>query len=328
MTYSQRVRTRTRNQKKARQQRITLLWVLILALTLVALYLVMTLDRDAAPAPAGSQAPVQTDGVSGLPAESLPRGWQWLEMPEGALAEGTLVLVNRDHGFDPTAPRVISVYQNKTGSYLVKDIYLSVTAETMDALNRWMDDFARETGHTDVNIVAGHRTYSDQDGLYDNALRTKGRDYADAYLALPGHSEHHTGLAVDLDLYDLATGTSSGFEGEGDYAWAVDHAWEYGFVQRYPPAKSDVTGINYESWHFRYVGHPHSDLMAREDLCLEEYIDYLRGFPFDGSHLTTESLGQAYEIYFCRGNWIPVPTDAEYTVSGNNVDGFVVTVRR
>ena len=334
MTYSQRVRTRAKNQTNARRQRITLLWVLILVLAGICLYLLLW-GGGKSPTPVSPVMPtVPADAAASTEAgqtavpETLPEGWEWRQMSQSELSEGTLVLVNRDYGFDPAKPRLITVYENKTDSYLVKDVYLSVRSDTMEALNRWMDDFAAETGCRDVNIVAGHRTYSDQDALYDNALNNRGKEYADAYLALPGHSEHHTGLAVDLDLYDLATGTSSGFEGEGEYAWAVDHAWEYGFVQRYPPAKSDITGINYESWHFRYVSRPHSDIMAREDLCLEEYIAYLRDYPFTGDHLTGEWNGQAYEIYYCPGTRIPVPVDGSYTVSGNNVDGFVVTVLR
>ena len=151
--------------------------------------------------------------------------------------------------------------------------------------------------------------------------------HADAYIALPGHSEHHTGLAVDLDTYNTEDGTSGGFDGDGEYAWAVEHAWEYGFIQRYPPSKSDVTGIDYESWHFRYVGLPHSWVMASENLCLEEYTDYLRRFPFSGEHLSVTCLGASYEIYFCPVGQVAVPASGSYTVSGNNVDGFIVTVK-
>lgn len=250
------------------------------------------------------------------------------EMPESALDEGTLVLVNEQYAYDPSLPRTVSVYENKTGSYLVKDIYLSVTPETMDALNAWMDAFAAETGITDVNIVAGWRSFADQKALYDNAVANKGQAYADAYLALPGHSEHHTGLAVDLDTYDLETGLSWGFDGAGDYAWAVEHAWEYGFVQRYPPSKRAITGIDYESWHFRYVGLPHSNIMSTNNLCLEEYIEYLRKFPFSGNHLFVSCLGVNYELYFCPKDQVVVPTAGSFTISGNNVDGFIVVLQK
>ena len=62
---------------------------------------------------------------------------------------------------------------------------------------------------------------------------------------------------------------------DGDYAWLTENAWRYGFILRYPPEKADVTGIGYESWHFRYVGIPHAWYMQENNLCLEEYLDLL-----------------------------------------------------
>ncbi len=84
--------------------------------------------------------------------------------------------------------------------------------------------------------------------------------------------------------------------------------------------------LSYESWHFRYVGLPHACVMAENDLCLEEYIDYLRGFPFSGEHLQVTCLGRSYEIYYCPRDQVYVPVNGTYTISGNNVDGFIVTI--
>ena len=256
----------------------------------------------------------------------LPDGWEWRRMTETDLSQGTLILVNREHAYDPALPRTARVFDKKTRSYFVKDKLLSLREDAVDALNQWMDAFAAESGKTDVNIVAGWRSYDDQVRLYQNAVNNKGQAYADAYLALPGHSEHHTGLAVDLDTYNIEDGTSGGFDGDGDYAWAVAHAWEYGFIQRYPPQKSDITGINYESWHFRYVGLPHAYLMRTEDLCLEEYIDYLRNYSFFGERLRVSCLGVRYELYFCAGDQIVVPATGDYEISGNNIDGYIITI--
>ena len=265
------------------------------------------------------------DGTS---SSGFPEGWKLLSLPEAARTEGNLVLVNASHSIDAAKAQTVSVYEHKTGSYLVKDVYLSVTPETMQALNDWMDAFAKETGITDINIVSGWRSFADQTAIYDNAVATRGQAHADAYIALPGHSEHHTALAVDLDTYNVGTGTSGGFDGNGAYAWVVQHAWEYGFIQRYPIQKSDVTGIDFESWHFRYVGLPHAYVMQTENLCLEEYIDFLRNYPFSGEHLFVTCLGVRYELYFCAGDQVAVPTTGSYTISGNNVDGFIVTVEK
>ena len=95
----------------------------------------------------------------------------------------------------------------------------------------------------------------------ETALRT---------IAKPGHSEHHTGLAVDLN------DVSDDFEETQAYRWLQAHAAEYGFIQRYRTDKSHITGIDNESWHYRYVGREHALAMERLDLCLEEYVAYLR----------------------------------------------------
>ena len=317
-------------------KRAIVLGAIVLLLSVITAFLLSCFGRE--PEPSSNQNGQKTSttdsGVKESEAgtsvpfidSSLPEGWQRITMPESALSEGTLVLVNQENNFDASIPKTVSVYEHKNRSYLVKDIYLSVTPETIKALNDWMEAFAAETGITDVNIVSGWRSFADQSAIYDNAVASKGQAHTDAYIALPGHSEHHTGQAVDLDTYNVETGTSGGFDGDGEYAWAVQHAWEYGFIQRYPPSKSRITGIDYESWHFRYVGLPHSYVIASENLCLEEYIDYLRSFSFSGEHLSVSCLGASYELYFCPEDQVVVPVSGSYTVSGNNVDGYVIVI--
>ena len=317
-------------------KRAIVLGAIVLLLSVITVFLLSCFGREPEPSiNQNGQVTSTTDsGVKESDAgtsapffdPSLPDGWQRITMPESALSEGTLVLVNQENNFDASIPKTVSVYEHKSRSYLVKDIYLSVTPETIKALNDWMEAFAAEAGITDVNIVSGWRSFADQSAIYDNAVASKGQAHADAYIALPGHSEHHTGLAVDLDTYNVENGTSGGFDGDGEYAWAVQHAWEYGFIQRYPPSKSGITGIDYESWHFRYVGLPHSYVMASENLCLEEYIDYLRNFAFSGEHLLVSCLGASYELYFCPEDQVVVPVSGSYTVSGNNVDGYVIVI--
>lgn len=303
-------------RKRIRRQSVRYAGVLLCLLLLVILLLSRCKETDAA-------SSNLTDSITDDP---LPAGWVRAELSEQDLSNGTLVLVNQSYRFDPALPKTVPVYDSKTGSYLVKDTELSITPEAMDALNRWLDAFAAASGKTDVNIVAGWRSYDDQVGLYQNAVETKGQAHADAYLALPGHSEHHTGLAIDLSTYDVENDTSGDFDGTGAYTWAVEHAWEYGFIQRYPPQKSAITGIDYESWHFRYVGLPHAYVIANENLCLEEYIDELRNYPFFGEHLHVACLGVNYEIYYCPKDQVIVPTTTSYMISGNNSDGFVITV--
>lgn len=307
-----------RRRKKKKNQIPPLFWLLfVLAAAVIVIVCIVTAGTEEKAAP--SQPPAE---ASAQPPEG---NWMQLEMEPGSISQGDLVLVNAEHGIDDTA-KLVSVFDQKTHSYHVKDTELSVDARIMTPLNAWMDAFQEATGLGNVNIVAGYRTKKTQQELYDSALETRGSAHAQQYIALPGRSEHHTGLAIDLDTYFPDTGASGGFDGTGEYQWVEEHAWEYGFIRRYPEFKAQFTGISYEPWHFRYVGVPHAYEMDRENLCLEEYIDLLREYPFEGEHLRVDCEGNSYEIYFCPQGKVSVPSDRPYTISGNNVDGYIVTV--
>lgn len=99
------------------------------------------------------------------------------------------------------------------------------------------------------------------------------------YYTEPGHSEHHSGLALDIitveyqrDVYSL---TEQFAETDG-YRWLIAHCAEFGFILRYPKGKTDITQINYEPWHYRYVGKEHAQYIMEHDLTLEEYIALLK----------------------------------------------------
>ncbi len=128
-------------------------------------------------------------------------------------------------------------------------------------------------------VASGYRSVEQQEGILDSAVRenldcgmTEEEAAKEALrtIARPGYSEHHTGLAVDLN------DVSDDFEETEAYRWLSEHGAEYGFVQRYKKDKVSVTGIDNESWHYRYVGKKHAREMERLDFCLEEYVEYLK----------------------------------------------------
>lgn len=128
-------------------------------------------------------------------------------------------------------------------------------------------------------VASGYRSVEEQEEVLAKAIAEnqkagmapdKAREEALRTIAQPGHSEHHTGLALDLN------DVSREFESTKAYAWLQKHSAEYGFVQRYKAEKSAVTGIDNESWHYRYVGRFHAKEMERLGLCLEEYVVYLQ----------------------------------------------------
>ena len=135
----------------------------------------------------------------------------------------------------------------------------------------------------DPMVCSGYRTIEKQHNLFEEDIQTQvraGKTYDQAfykakeYTALPGASEHHTGLAVDIvgrSHQNLNLAQSKTREA----LWLAEHSAEYGFILRYPADKTEETGIAYESWHFRYVGKEAAKYITDNQLALEEFIDML-----------------------------------------------------
>ncbi len=114
---------------------------------------------------------------------------------------------------------------------------------------------------------AGYRTFDHQKYLYENAIKNHGQAYADKSSAVPGHSEHQTGLTFDLRAPSGALLTS-----EPEIAWVRENAHKYGFVVRYPEGKTHITGYKYEPWHLRYMGSD-AEPIYQSGKTLEEYFN-------------------------------------------------------
>ena len=130
-------------------------------------------------------------------------------------------------------------------------------------------------------ICSSYRTWEDQEWLYNNkinSLMASGYSEADArreagtVVAVPGTSEHQLGLAVDIvDANEQALDLSQ--EATATQRWLMENSWRYGFILRYPAGKTDVTGIIYEPWHYRYVGKNVAKQIYESGLCFEEYLE-------------------------------------------------------
>lgn len=109
--------------------------------------------------------------------------------------------------------------------------------------------------------------------------------------------------------------------------WVEENVWKHGFVLRYPKNKSNITGIQYEPWHIRYVGLPHSAIMQEKKFTLEEYLDFLK----EKKEISTNVEGKEYKVSyykFSNNTTISVPINQHYEISGNNMDGVIVTVHQ
>lgn len=145
-----------------------------------------------------------------------------------------------------------------------------------------MMDACREDGLAPL-ICSAYRTQEYQEKLYQSQVEKqlalgcspeRAETEAAKYVAVPGTSEHQLGLAVDIvdTSYQLLD------DSQADTAvqkWLMEHSWEYGFILRYPDGKSEITGIAYEPWHYRYIGRESAGQIYRAGVCLEEYLDCL-----------------------------------------------------
>lgn len=117
----------------------------------------------------------------------------------------------------------------------------------------------------DLTIVSAYRTYEFQNNLYNKYVNRSGKAEADTYSARPGHSEHESGLAVDLNQVETA------FENTKAFNWLNENAHVYGFILRYPKGKESLTGYMYEPWHYRYVGKEVAAIIKSENITFDEY---------------------------------------------------------
>ncbi len=248
-------------------------------------------------------------------------------LADDALYTGDLILVNNTVFYHfPEDQELECIFDKKTSSYYVRDREVFLAPVAMEALNEMLDAFMNQGGSKSINVVAGFRTEEFQQHLFDQSAERNGLSHAEKYVAKPGGSEHHTGLVVDLSVL-RSDGSSADYDGTGEYAWINSNCHDYGYIVRYETGKESLTGIWDEPWHFRYVGIPHATEIARLDMCLEEYMDYLRQFPFEGKHLTIECVSGTYEVWYSSGATAYLPDSGEYEVSGNNVDGVIVTCK-
>lgn len=122
-----------------------------------------------------------------------------------------------------------------------------------------------------IIIDSGFRSYDYQQKIWDFNVKTKGLEHTQKYVAIPGTSEHQTGLAMDIGAYINKKYTNDIDENTKEYKWMLENAHKYGFILRYPEGKEDITGINFEPWHYRYVGYYLANELHDKDMTLEEH---------------------------------------------------------
>jgi len=221
-----------------------------------------TKPAETAPKPAESKPGGTTGGVTG---EKAPRP----DVKVIADPNETTLMVNKIYrlpdGYVPAdlvEPQVRFIFAEKVEKRLMRQ-EASTALEQMFA--------AAEADGIFLAGVSGYRSYETQSGLFNHYVQTQGEETARRYSAEPGHSEHQTGLAMDISGSTGACAADDCFAGTPEADWLAAHAAEHGFIIRYPKGKEAITGYAYEPWHARYVGKALAQELTEKGLTLEEY---------------------------------------------------------
>ena len=210
--------------------------------------------------------------------------------------EDTLLLINVDYPLKTDYVADIVYY---------KDTDVEMAEEATEAFSELSAAVKEETGDT-LYIRGSYRSLEEQEAVYQEQPEVA---------AIPGSSEHMTGLALDVYVSQFA---GYGFLKSEAGQFVNRDCWKYGFIIRYPQFRKSDTDIPYEPWHIRYVGIPHAEIIMGNDLVLEEYIESLEIGSFYSSC--------GYIITRQSGDTVKVPKGlTEITVSSDNMGNWIVT---
>ncbi|MGF7047917.1 D-alanyl-D-alanine carboxypeptidase [Paenibacillus sp. DS2015] len=237
-----------------------------------------------------------------------------IDLIQEQVYQGNLLLVNTEYPVHQESVKsdVIRLFEHKDliKGYGLLDSNIQLSQHVAENFLK-MIEAAGKDGVDHFLISSGYRDFEEQQKLYQE----KGSEYA-----LPaGYSEHNVGLSLDIGSTQMEM--SKAPEGE----WLQENAWKHGFILRYPKDKTAITGIQYEPWHFRYVGLPHSAIMQEHHWVLEEYLDFLK----EKTSISTVVEGITYDVsYYAVSQHLTfeVPENRQYETSGNNIDGVIVTI--
>ncbi|WP_226002142.1 VanY-A/VanY-F/VanY-M family D-Ala-D-Ala carboxypeptidase [Paenibacillus sp. BJ-4] len=279
-------------------------FLLVFALFLVFIFNILPISQDKVE----DQIYEQNDNTA-------TENTQKIEITEEQIYQGDLLLVNSEYAVQQAGIKsdIINLFTHKelTTGYQLLNSEIKLSEEIAEKFSEIIAA-AEEDGVSNFLISSGYRDFDEQNRLYEEM----GADYA-----LPaGHSEHNLGLALDVGSTQMKMEEAP--EGE----WIEENSWKYGFILRYPSDKTDITGIQYEPWHIRYVGLPHSAIMQEMNLALEEYWDYLK----EEKSISVSADGKKYTISYYPISQnetieVEVPANEQYEISGNNIDGVIVT---
>lgn len=264
------------------------------------------------------------------------------KMGVNAYKTGKLILINSTYKYDYTADtyltkELVSAYSYANGAFSVSYQTDKIRIDTIKAMNEMFAAFKAETGLTGFSLRPDYAycTHDQQQAWYDATEKKRGES-APSYEFKGGESEHETGRSFDIKV-EVNGEAVAVRNADSAYLWIYDNCYKYGIVYRYPSDKTAVTGVSMaadstHADHFRYVGKAAAAAMHANNWCLEEFIIEIEKYTYNGEHLKAEGAdGTKYEMYFYPATAgadteVKVPEGMEYEISGNNIDGYIVTV--
>lgn len=327
---------------KPNKEGMIALAILVLIVAVVIVLVVLTIRAIVNAASSGAEETSSTEETTTAPpaVAAWNDGYTQKSVSTSELSSGSLILVNFEHNYsltDSITKELTSLY-GSTGHntlFVLRDAEVRIRRdiaapmrEMLEALVEANSTLGTTSSQDRVIITSGYRNTEKQTELYNDAVGTEDENF----VSKPGYSEHHTGYAIDLNIFTSAGKTVEMRENE--QSWIEENCAKYGFVIRYEGSKFEITGILDEPWHFRYVGVPHATYMMENDLCLEEYLELLKtDYSYTEGPLEISTEDAEYLVYYVPASsdsttFVSVPPElvGTYEISGNNVDGFIVTV--
>ena len=300
--------------EKARRQRQVLLVMCGIAALIVIVLVAMIIGAVA-----------DSSGSGGSKGETISQNkikWDEDTVDDDDTLKGSLVLIDGDHEYMFPRQSLASISEfiedeyDGEAPYKISGSSDLMAKEALEALDKLLSAFAEENDGKVLLVHWAYRSEAQQEAIYNGGSTS----------TAPGYSDHHSGYGCSIyreDRDELKT---------SDYNWLVEHAAEYGFIVRYPEDKEDITGEEDYAEYFRYVGVAHATYMYENELCLEEYLEFLADEVSADRPLTVNGAdGGKYDIYYYPVDGetdIQVPVNCEYEISGTNDGGVVVTVIR
>lgn len=218
-----------------------------------------------------------------------------------------LQLINSDY-IIVNIPKVMDITNKIPTSRKGIELETITLKKSIEMLNQ-----AKDMGYSGIMVTSGFRTRTKQEQLYNDSEDK-------SFVQIPGSSEHESGLAVDIMPVD---GPMESLGNTIQGQWLAENCDKFGFVLRYTEEKKQITKISPESWHFRYVGQPHAMFMKQNNICLEEYIQYLK----ENKEYAFSSEGINYHVHYeiPKDGKIQIPSNGTYDISSDNCGGYIVT---